>query len=78
MIGRIIRLPPNKMFGFITTTSGKGDYFFHREDFIGHWTDLVNDFNSSPSDKIEVEFDVVKNSPKGLRATNVKRLDYPN
>lgn len=60
-------------FGF-TRVNNKGEYFFHRDDFNGHWDDLVSDASVN---QIEVEFEPV-DSLKGLRAANVRRLDYPN
>ena len=73
MTGQVRSLPPGKMFGFIR--SDNKDYFFHREDFTGHWDDLVSDFKKNRS--IKVEFERME-SPKGLRAWQVKRTDYPN
>ena len=64
----------DKTFGFIRATNN-GEYFFHREDFIGHWQDLILDFNEGI--QIEVEFSV-ETMPKGPRARNVKRVDFPN
>jgi cold shock CspA family protein len=73
MKGTINRIPPGKMFGFINANN-KGDYFFHKDDFEGHWSDLINDITHGP---IEVSFEVTE-SEKGLRASKVRRLDFPN
>lgn len=74
--GTVKSLNSQKKFGFIFCNGH--EYFFHREDFNGHWDDLVHDFDAWPRQKkIEVEFEEVFN-PKGPRAANVKRLDYPN
>lgn len=73
--GIIKSLNDKKKFGFIKC--GGNEYFFHREDFQGYWDDLVNDFEAFNKKKIEVEFEEVY-SPKGPRASNVKRLDWPN
>jgi cold shock CspA family protein len=73
MNGTITRLMGKKQFGFIRS-EGKS-YFFHRDDFNGHWEDLEEDFEKLRS--IKVEFVEVE-SEKGLRAADVKRLDYPN
>jgi cold shock CspA family protein len=62
-----------KQFGFIHS-EGK-NYFFHRDDFNGHWEDLEEDFEKLRS--IKVEFVEVE-SDKGPRAADIKRLDYPN
>lgn len=69
MIGTVNRIPEGKFFGFIKPEVGKKDYFFHREDFNGHWEDLVNDVNAHK--KIEVEFEP-EMGQKGPRATNVR------
>ena len=63
----------NRNFGFLK--SGNIEYFFHRDDFNGHWDDLLNDIIERD---IHVNFEVVADSPKGPRAKNVKRTDYPN
>lgn len=74
MIGRVKSMKTDKGFGFIVS-NGK-EYFFHKSGFRGHWDDFVEDFNL-PDSAIDVEFDK-EDSPKGLRATNVRRLDFPN
>lgn len=74
MKGRVKSLPEGKNFGFIQG-DGKKDVFFHRDDFKGHWNDLLHDFRKGQA--IEVEYEPVK-SPKGTRAENVVRVDHPN
>lgn len=73
MNGVIKNVFGQKLYGFITAEDNK-DYFFHKEDFSGHWNDLVDDaiFN-----QVKVEFDAEMNI-KGLRARNVSRKDWPN
>jgi cold shock CspA family protein len=71
--GVVKKLLELKNFGFINS-EGK-DYFFHREDFLGHWDDLVSDYRSGI--EIKVQF-LREDSAKGLRARNVSRLDFPN
>ncbi len=63
-----------KQFGFIRNEQGV-EYFFHKDDFNGHWDDLVDDVTNQ--DKIPVTFEA-KDTPKGPRAANVERLDFPN
>ena len=79
MTGFVSSIPEGKYFGFISI-EGMGkkgkEIFFHQSDFKGHWSDLVEDFRDGRI-KIDVEFDVV-DTPKGPRASNVRRLDYPN
>jgi cold shock CspA family protein len=75
MTGFVKKLVAIKNFGFIASSEDRKEYFFHREDFIGHWDDLVNDIENEL--RIEVRFEAV-DSPKGLRAANVTRLDFPN
>lgn len=76
MKGNITNIVSTKNFGFIRL--GETEFFFHREDFSGHWEDLVHDFhNLKRGAVIEVDFEEVHN-PKGPRASNVRRTDYPN
>jgi len=73
MKGTIKNIISRRSFGFIRAANG-GDYFFHRQDFNGHWEDLEAD---ALQEIVEVTFDVVE-SPKGPRAGNVRRTDFPN
>lgn len=73
MKGIVKNVVANRNFGFIRCSGN--EYFFHREDFSGHWDDLVEDINKK--ERVEVEFEE-KQSPKGPRAHNVRRLDWPN
>ena len=72
--GRVVRLPEGKQFGFVQNPDGQ-DVFFHRDDFNGHWNDLLKDFRKGII--INVSFDENR-AAKGLRATEVRRLDHPN
>lgn len=74
MNGTVKNLFALKHYGFIR--SGNKDYFFHRDDFIGHWQDMVLDHMQGK--EIPVEFELGEKSNKGLRAAGVKRSDYPN
>lgn len=69
MFGKVTSLNTKKMYGFIKTD--KADYFFHRDDFDGHWVELVEDFENDKV--IEVEFEP-KRTDKGLRAESVTIL----
>lgn len=73
-----IRSISDRNFGFIKTEQGE-NYFFHRDDFSGHWGDLLDDFQAARihKEKIEVTFEPNK-GPKGLRASTISRLDFPN
>jgi len=81
MKGFVKRIIGQKGFGFIE--SNRKEYFFHKQEFNGHWDDLVDDHEGLSAEKkartepIEVEFEAVTTS-KGLRATNVRRIDFPN
>ena len=75
MTGTIKNIVVKRAFGFIVNPTTRTEYFFHRDDFSGHWDDLVEDWNNKET--VPVEFEVVS-SPKGLRASNVKRIDHPN
>ena len=70
MTGIICSLPHDKFYGFIQ--SGGNQYFFHKDDFEGHWTDLMYDHYQGH--KIEVSF-VSVDSDKGPRAASVRRVD---
>lgn len=78
MKGQLKNIIPQKNFGFIKVDGS--EVFFHRSDFNGHWEDLEADFEKVRGKKgefIELELEIVK-SPKGPRAANVRRLDFPN
>lgn len=75
MNGFVNQVVEHKNFGFIKA-NGK-NYFFHRDDFIGHWGDLEEDYNKLGGGLIKVEFVEVE-SAKGPRAADVRRLDHPN
>lgn len=74
MEGTVARLIGEKGYGFIKGEDSK-DYFFHRQDFNGHFDDLVTDFQTAKNLRVTFEW---APSPKGLRASNVTRTDYPN
>jgi cold shock CspA family protein len=70
----VIKNVQDRGFGFIRS-EGAVEYFFHRDDFLGHWDDLRNDIASKKV--IRVEFEEMS-SKRGPRAANVKRTDWPN
>ncbi len=74
LTGRVVRIPEGKNFGFI-----KGDadteYFFHREDFSGHWFDMVKDVAGGHT--VKVTF-ITQESAKGPRAGDIRREGHPN
>lgn len=74
MSGTVRTLNGMKKYGFITTKAN-GDFFFHKEDFLGYWDDLENDFNASKV--INVEFKMGE-TEKGPRAREVRRTEFPN
>ncbi len=63
--GTVRKLVSDRGFGFITAEDGK-DYFFHRDGL-----DATMDFDRLVGGE-KVTFDV-QNSPKGLRAINVRQ-----
>lgn len=73
--GEVVRIIEKRGFGFIRGEDSK-EYFFHKDDFNGHWNDLVADFLEE-SQTIKVRF-IGRDSPKGRRADDVKRMDFPN
>lgn len=68
MIGTVRGLQPDKKYGFIKTPDGKGDYFFHKDDFTGEWDTLVALYYRGG--EVKVIFETAESS-KGLRAANV-------
>jgi cold shock CspA family protein len=77
MKGKVKIVIPEKGYGFIRGDVDKVEYFFHRQDFIGHWNDLCTDVSERERNTVPVEYELV-DSPKGPRAANVSRLDFPN
>ena len=80
MTGIVKSMPANKRYGYIREDYNGKEYFFHMQDFIGHWDDLVDDFESVQNHlmaPIKVDFTPIS-SPKGLRASNVSRIGHPN
>ncbi len=75
MKGTVKKLVEDRGYGFIHGEDGK-DYFFHRDDFLGYFSDLMIDVNDGKM--IQVQFNSRKDSKRGPRAENVERLDYPN
>jgi len=75
--GTIIRMVAGRNFAFVREPDGS-EYFFHRDDFNGHWNDLERDFFQY-NVNIPVSFEeAVQRKGKGLRAHRVTRLDFPN
>jgi cold shock CspA family protein len=72
MTGVVKKVIGQKQFGFIIADGT--EYFFHRDDFNGHWEDLISD---SETETIEVQF-VPSTTAKGPRASDVRRTDFPN
>lgn len=70
MIGVLFGIPEGKSFGFIKFE--ENDYFFHRDDFIGDWNQLVKNFRHG-GHTIQLEFEARK-SNKGYRAGNVSEV----
>lgn len=72
MIGRVKNINQTKAYGFIIDPNND-EYFFHKDDFIGIWNDLVFQYNTT-NDNIMVTFESDK-TPKGLRARLVRIAD---
>jgi len=75
MTGNVKKLMGDKSFGFIWGENGT-QYFFHRNDYLGHWQDLCDDFQRGAT--IKVEFQPLDRHPKGPRAENVGRENFPD
>lgn len=76
MKGYVKRLPHGKDFGFVRGEDNK-DYFFHKENFNGHWKDLVEDMDANLNPAVTFDVEIPEPS-KGPRARKVNRVDYPN
>jgi cold shock CspA family protein len=72
--GTVKTVLTDRNYGFIKGINGI-EYFFHRDDFEGHWNDLVTDHGGAESIPVTFEDNP---SLKGPRARNVKREDFPN
>lgn len=78
MQGYIRNLNPEKLYGFITCPETQVDYFFHKDDFEGHWIDLKTDWlMRQPNSQIHLEFEITDKG-KGPRAKNVRRIQWPD
>lgn len=73
MRGSVSNVVVNKKFGFISAENGL-EYFFHKEDTVSDWDELVSDFSQSGGGKVKVEFRADK-TPKGPRARNVAVIE---
>lgn len=74
MEGKIDTINSEKGFAFIAGDDNKR-YFFHKTDFSGYWADLVDDYRMGQN--IKMKF-IAGQTEKGLRASDVSRLDFPN
>jgi cold shock CspA family protein len=74
--GTVARVIVGKNYAFIKEPTGN-EYFFHRDDYQGHWRDLERDFNNNLEIPVMFEEALAKGN-KGLRANRVSRLDFPN
>lgn len=74
--GIVKQLFSDKNYGFITVSGDKASYMFHKDDFLGHWGDLAMDFQNR-IEALPVVFEE-DSTPRGPRARNVKRTDFPN
>lgn len=71
MKGVIQKIMEDRNYGFILGED-RVEYFFHRDDFNGFFSDLIIDMNIKK--RIEVTFMIVP-SAKGPRAHEVTRTD---
>lgn len=71
MTGVIKSIVEDRAFGFIRTEQGH-ELFFHKDDYLGFWNDLVAKFNENPN-SLTVQFNEVPGK-KGARASNVELI----
>lgn len=69
--GVVSKVIIGRNYGFIRHPVTKTEYFFHRDDFNGHWGDLEAEYGHR---NLEVDFEISE-SPKGPRACNVTRTE---
>ena len=74
MKGVVKNIVEKRGFGFVRGED-KLEYFFHKENFVGHWDDLVTDVANDIHPEVEFEG---RRTPKGPRADNVRRTNWPN
>ena len=74
MKGKIKKIHTGKTFCFIAAEDGV-EYFLHRDSYQGFWDDLLED--TSKGIEIFVEFTPMP-SGRGPRASEAKRIDFPN
>lgn len=65
-IGKVVRINEQKKYGFIY--SKQNDYFFHKDDFMGNFDNLINDLNRNIQTSVTF---IPTDTPKGIRAINV-------
>lgn len=68
MEGQVKRIYRDLRYGFIKSTDGGLDYFFHKDDFDGDWHALCTEFDNNNTADVEFE---PTNTDKGLRAKEV-------
>ena len=78
MILRVKKIIPQRNYGFLVNDATGEEIFLHRDDFSGFWDDLEKDANDKTPKVIHIECDINANNPKGPRAENASRKDWPN
>lgn len=73
MNGTVSNVLPAKLYGFISGRDGL-EYFFHKEEFVSNWQELVAGFAISGANIIQVSFDPMR-TQKGPRAKNVSVIE---
>lgn len=69
LTGEIVRIIPDKRFGFVRIPGHSKDFFFHRDDYQGRWEDLLDHKH-----KVKVSCVVVE-SAKGPRCADVTPIE---
>ena len=67
--GTVKRFDEKKGYGFLESDAGNGD------DIFVHYSDIEGEGFRTLVPGEEVEFDIIE-SDKGLKATNVRRIQY--
>ena len=72
--GYIKIIQTDRHFGFIKSINEREEYFFHKDDFLGDWFDLLERYAYGEYSQVKVQF-LKATTPKGLRARNVSLVE---
>jgi hypothetical protein len=65
--GQVARIIIEKRFGFIRV--GRNEYFFHRDDCLGSWLDIIQKYMAKQ--EVNVNCEIQEDNPKGPRVIHI-------